>query len=58
VAFARGMSVRNQPTEEETRHMIEICKKGGYRGWYGIESDGREAIKKSKRLLEKYAIKK
>lgn len=54
VAFAKGMSFRNQPTEEGTKHMIEICQNAGYAGWYGIESDGREAIKESRRILLKY----
>lgn len=52
--FAKGMSYRNQPTEELTAKMIELCKNTGYQGWYGIESDGREAIKKGKALLNKY----
>jgi hypothetical protein len=49
--FAKGMSYRNQPTEEDTRKMLGLCRKAGYRGWYGIESDGREAIKQGIRLL-------
>ena len=52
--FAKGMSYRNQSTEELTLKMIELCKNAGYQGWYGIESDGREAIKKGKALLNKY----
>ncbi len=52
--FAGGMSYRNQPTEELTAKMIKISKEGGYRGWYGIESSGREAIKKGIELLRKY----
>ncbi|MEP7231421.1 MAG: TIM barrel protein [Ginsengibacter sp.] len=52
--FAKGMSYRNQPTKELTAKMIELCKNIGYQGWYGIESDGREAIKKGKALLNKY----
>ncbi len=52
--YAGGMSYRNQPTEEQTARMIKLCHDGGYRGWYGIESGGREAIKQGKRLLEKY----
>jgi L-ribulose-5-phosphate 3-epimerase len=52
--FAKGMSYRNQPTEELTAKMIGLCKNAGYRGWYGIESDGREAIMQGKRLLNKY----
>ncbi|HEX8279603.1 MAG TPA: TIM barrel protein [Segetibacter sp.] len=52
--FAKGMSYRNQPTEELTAKMIALCKNAGYQGWYGIESDGREAIMQGKRLLNKY----
>jgi L-ribulose-5-phosphate 3-epimerase len=52
--YAGGMSYRNQPTEELTAKMIGIAKDGGYRGWYGIESSGREAIKKGIELLKKY----
>jgi len=52
--FAGGMSYRNQPTEELTAKMIRIAKEGGYRGWYGIESSGRDEIKKGIALLKKY----
>jgi len=52
--YAGGMSYRNQPTEEITAKMIKLCKETGYRGWYGIESSGREEIKKGKELLKKY----
>ncbi len=52
--WAGGMSYRNQPTEELTAKMIKLCKDSGYKGWYGIESSGREAIKKGKGLLNKY----
>jgi len=52
--YAGGMSYRNQPTEELTAKMIRLSKDSGYRGWYGIESSGREEIKKGKLLLEKY----
>ena len=51
--FAKGMSYRNQPTEELTAKMIDLCKNAGYHGWYGIESTGREAIKQGKSLLNK-----
>lgn len=54
--FAKGMSYRNQPTEELTAKMIELCKQSGYTGWYGIESSGREAINEGKRLLKKYLL--
>jgi L-ribulose-5-phosphate 3-epimerase len=56
--FAKGMSYRNQPTEELTAKMIELCKQGGYQGWYGIESSGRDDIKQGKRLLNKYLFNK
>ena len=56
--YAGGMSYRNQPTEELTAKMIKLSKDGGYRGWYGIESSGREAIKKGKALLTKYLFEK
>jgi hydroxypyruvate isomerase len=52
--YAGGNSYRNQPTEELTAQMIKMCKDAGYRGWYGIESSGREAIMQGKALLEKY----
>lgn len=52
--YAGGMSYRNQPTEEMTAKMIRLAKDSGYRGWYGIESSGREEIKKGIGLLKKY----
>jgi L-ribulose-5-phosphate 3-epimerase len=52
--YAKGMSYRNQPTEELTAKMIKLSKEGGYKGWYGIESSGREEIKKGIDLLKKY----
>ena len=52
--YAGGMSYRNQPTEEITAKMIKLCKETGYQGWYGIESSGREEIRKGKELLKKY----
>ena len=51
--WAVGMSYRNQPTEELTAKMIKMCHDAGYRGWYGIESSGREAILQGKELLKK-----
>jgi L-ribulose-5-phosphate 3-epimerase len=54
VPYARGMSYRNQPTEELTGRMIRISKKLGYTGWFGIESTGRDAIRQGKELLTKY----
>ena len=52
--YAGGMSYRNQPTEELTAKMIRLAKDSGYRGWYGIESSGRDEIKKGTALLKKY----
>ena len=52
--YSGGMSYRNQPTEELTAKMIKLAKDSGYRGWYGIESSGREEIKKGIGLLKKY----
>lgn len=52
--YAKGMSYRNQPTEELAAKMIRLSKDSGYRGWYGIESSGREEIKKGKAILTKY----
>ena len=56
--YAKGMSYRNQPTEELTAKMIKLSKDAGYKGWYGIESSGREEIKKGIGLLNKYLINK
>jgi len=52
--WAGGMSYRNQPSEELTAKMIKLSKDSGYTGWWGIESSGREAIKKGTELLKKY----
>lgn len=52
--WAVGLSYRNQPTEELSAKMIKMCHDAGYRGWYGIESSGREAIMQGKELLKKY----
>ncbi len=52
--WAVGMSYRNQPTEALTAKMIQMSHDAGYRGWYGIESSGREAILQGKELLKKY----
>jgi L-ribulose-5-phosphate 3-epimerase len=56
VPYAKGMSYRNQPTEALTIKMIDLCRDAGYRGWYGIESNGREAVKKGKILLTKWLL--
>jgi L-ribulose-5-phosphate 3-epimerase len=52
--YAGGMSFRNQPSEELTAKMIRMAHDTGFRGWYGIESSGRKAVKTSKELLLKY----
>lgn len=54
--YAKGMSYRNQPTEERTAKMIDLCRQSDYHGWYGIESNGREAIRQGKALLNKYLL--
>lgn len=56
--YAKGMSYRNQPDEALTAKMIQLSKKMGYTGWYGIESSGREEIKKGIALLNKYLLNK
>ena len=56
VPFAKGMSYRNQHTEELTAKMIGLCRDAGYHGWYGIESTGRQSIAEGKRLLNKYLL--
>ncbi len=58
IPFAKGMSYRNQPTEEETAKLIALCQREGYHGWYGIESKGRDAVILGKSLLNKYLLKK
>ena len=52
--YAGGMSFRNQPTEELNEKMINLAHNSGYRGWYGIESSGRENVIISKEILLKY----
>jgi sugar phosphate isomerase/epimerase len=54
--WAGGLSYRYQPTEELTAKMIKLCKDSGYKGWYGIESGGRDEIIKGKELLKKYLL--
>jgi L-ribulose-5-phosphate 3-epimerase len=55
IPYAGGMSYRNQPTEELSAKMIGLSRES-YRGWYGIESRGREAVKKGIGILNKYLI--
>jgi sugar phosphate isomerase/epimerase len=54
--YAKGMSYRNQPDDALTIKMIELSKKSGYKGWYGIESSGRDEIKKGIEMLKKYLL--
>jgi hypothetical protein len=56
--FAKGMSYRNQPTDELTIKMIELSHKSGFHGWYGIESSGRPAVTKGIRLLRDHVLSK
>jgi L-ribulose-5-phosphate 3-epimerase len=56
VAFAGGMSYRNQSTEDLTARMIALCRQSGYTGWYGIESGGRKEVEKGIGLLRKYLL--
>jgi hydroxypyruvate isomerase len=56
--WAVGLSYRNQPTEELSAKMINLCRNSGYRGWYGIESSGRDAIQEGERILQKYLLNK
>ena len=52
--YSLGMSFRNQPTDELTQKMIKMSYDAGYRGWYGVESAGRENVKKSIELLKQH----
>jgi L-ribulose-5-phosphate 3-epimerase len=54
--YAKGMSYRNQPDEALTAKMIEMSRNSGFHGWYGIESSGREEVRKGIRLLKKYLL--
>ena len=54
IPYAFGQSYRNQPTEEQSVQMIKISQDSGYKGWYGIESSGREAIHQGINILKKY----
>ncbi len=56
--WAVGMSYRNQPTEELSAKMINLSRNSGYKGWYGIESSGRDAILEGKKILQKYLLNK
>jgi L-ribulose-5-phosphate 3-epimerase len=52
--YAKGMSYRNQPTEELSARMIGMAREAGYTGWWGIESSGRDEIRKGKEILTRY----
>jgi len=52
--YAKGMSFRNQPDDDLTIKMIQLCKDAGYIGWYGIESRGREQVIRSIKLLREF----
>jgi L-ribulose-5-phosphate 3-epimerase len=54
--YAKGMSYRNQPAEELSAKTIKLSKEAGYRRWYGIESSGREAIKKGKAFADEISF--
>ena len=54
--YSKGMSYRNQPDDDLTIRMIQMCKEAGYHGWYGIESSGRTEIKKGIELLNKWLL--
>ncbi len=63
--FAKGVSAKSKKfdgqgneTETDYRRMLEIVAKAGYRGWVGIEYEGKElpedeGIMATKRLLER-----
>jgi sugar phosphate isomerase/epimerase len=55
--YAKGMSYRNQPSDELTAKMIQLSHDSGYRGWYGIESKGRDEVRRGISLLKKYLLK-
>ncbi len=53
IPYAAGVSFRLQSTEQETERLVKLCHDSGYRGFYGIESSGRENIRRGKKLLER-----
>jgi len=54
IPYAFGQSYRNQPEEAQTVKMIKISQQSGYKGWYGIESSGRDAIREGIRILKQH----
>ena len=64
IPYAHGVSVKSYFTPQGTHpgydleRLIRICRDGGYRGFYGIESEARdssgwEQVKMTKRVIEK-----
>jgi len=54
--YSKGMSYRNQPDDDLTIRMIRMAREAGYKGWWGIESDGRDEIIQGIRLLNEHVI--
>ena len=54
IPYAYGQSYRNQPTEADALKLLKISQDSGYRGWYGIESSGRDAIRQGIQFLKKH----
>ena len=52
--YAKGMSYRNQPADELSIKMLELCRQKNFHGWYGIESPGRAQIQKAIDLLRSH----
>jgi len=64
IPYAHGVSVKSQFTAQQTHpgydleRLIKICHDAGYRGFYGIETEGRklgswEQVKLTKNVIEK-----
>lgn len=51
--YAKGHSYKVQPSVEHFEKLIKLCRDSGYRGFYAIESKGRENIKFAKKIFEK-----
>lgn len=51
--YSQGMSVRNQPTVEGLEKLVKMCMDAGYRGFYGIETSGRDGIRETKKILDR-----
>jgi sugar phosphate isomerase/epimerase len=50
--YARALSVRTQPTEEGLVKLLKLCRDSGYKGYYGIETSGREGVKETQKVLK------